>query len=175
MGARDSAMANTVEWLLRGEERIVVAAHNAHVQRWPCTLADPPATPMGMYLSDSLGDDYRVIGTTSGGGRTLNTAELYTGAMFTDLEQAEPGTLDALMAASADGLFAVDLRRLSPADADTVRAARRQRVHGLSVEIDAMEAYDVFVHVPLVTAAEPDPGAAACSPPEVRAALARTA
>ncbi|GAA2367926.1 hypothetical protein GCM10010404_23000 [Nonomuraea africana] len=33
---RDAAIADTVEWILRREDRIVVAAHNGHVQRWPC-------------------------------------------------------------------------------------------------------------------------------------------
>ncbi|MGH7882223.1 MAG: erythromycin esterase family protein, partial [Candidatus Dormibacteraceae bacterium] len=34
---RDATIADTVEWILHREDRIVVAAHNGHIQRWPCT------------------------------------------------------------------------------------------------------------------------------------------
>ena len=35
MFTRDAAIADTVEWIVRREDRIVLAAHNGHLQRWP--------------------------------------------------------------------------------------------------------------------------------------------
>ncbi|HEV8528464.1 MAG TPA: erythromycin esterase family protein [Actinomycetes bacterium] len=167
---RDAAIADTVDWILRREDRIVLAAHNGHIQRWPGTLPGiPPVTPMGMHLADRLGRDYLVIGTTSGTGQTLNTgADFYTGTLFTNLERPQPGSLDAFMAASGDGPFAVDLRRLSSADADAVRAASQQRFGAFYSDLSPLDAYDAIVHLPHVTAAEPDPAALACSPQDVR-------
>jgi erythromycin esterase len=170
---RDAAIADTVEWILGREDRIVLAAHDAHLQRWPATLPGMPAvTPLGMHLADRLGHDYVVIGTTTGTGQTLNTAaDFYTGALFTDLEPPRPGSLDALMAASCDGPFATDLRRLSPADTDAVSAASRQRFGTHYAELSPLDAYDVIVHLPRVTAADPDPAALARSPDDVAEAF----
>jgi len=150
-----------------------VAAHNGHLQRVPGAMPGLAAfTTAGMHLADRLGDDYLVIGTTTGTGRTLNTgADFYAGTLFTDLPAPEAGSLDALMEASSDGPFATDLRRLAAPDAAAVRRASRQRFGPYYVEVDAAAAYDVIVHLPQVTAGDPDPGAIAASPPEVRAAF----
>jgi erythromycin esterase len=67
------------------------------------------------------------IGTTSATGQILNPPGFYTGKLFTELDGTRPGSLDAHMAASHDGPFATDLRRLSPADAATVRTVSQQR------------------------------------------------
>jgi erythromycin esterase len=152
---------------------VVLAAHNGHLQRVPGAMPGlAPFTTAGMHLADRLGDDYLAIGTTTGTGRTLNTgADFYAGTLFTDLPAPEAGSLDALMAASGDGPFATDLRRLAGPDAEAVRRASRQRFGPSYVEVDAAEAYDVIVHLPHVTAADPDPGAIASSPPEVQAAF----
>jgi erythromycin esterase len=170
---REGAIADTVEWILRREDRIVLAAHNAHVQRWPGLPGMAAAAPMGRHLADRLGADYLVIATTTGTGQTLNTTpDFYTGTLFADLRPPAPGSLDALMGASHDGPFATDLRRLSPIDTETVRAASRQRFGAGYAELDAVDAYDVVVHLPHVTAAEPDTAAVASSPADVQAAFA---
>ncbi|WP_026423774.1 erythromycin esterase family protein [Actinokineospora inagensis] len=175
MGSRDAAMADTVEWILGREERIVLAAHNGHIQRWPGTLPGmPPMTPMGMHLAERLGDDYRVIGTTTGTGQTLTTgADFFSGSIFSEQEAPEAGSLDALMAAGHDGPFAVDLRRLSPADTATVGAGTRQRYGSFYADLDPLAAYDVIVHLPHVTGAEPDADALTHSPDDVRKAFSR--
>jgi erythromycin esterase len=129
---------------------------------------------MGMHLADRLGDGYLVIGTTNGTGRTLNTgADFYTGTLFTDLEPPEAASLDALMAASHDGPFATDLRLLSPADAAAVRAVHQQRYGNFYADLSPLDAYDIVVHLPQVTAAEPDADALAHAPREVREPFAR--
>jgi erythromycin esterase len=105
-------------------------------------------------------------------GRTLNTgADFYAGKLFTDLEPPRPGSLDALMAASGDGPFATDLRRLPPADTEAVRAISQQRLGTLYCEVSPLDAYDVIVHLPHVTAAEPDDTALANSPHDVQKAF----
>jgi erythromycin esterase len=172
---RDAAIADTVEWILRREDRIVLAAHNGHVQRWPATLPGmPPATTMGMHLADRLGKDYLVIGTTSGTGQTLNTApDFYTGKLFTEIDSPRPGSLDALMNASHDGPFATDLRRLSPADATAVRAVSRQRYGALYSDLSPLDAFDLVVHLPHVTPADPDRAALAHAPRDVQEAFSQ--
>ncbi|MQA93891.1 MAG: hypothetical protein GEV11_04345 [Streptosporangiales bacterium] len=126
---RDATIADTVEWILRREDRIVLAAHNGHVQRRPVALPGmPAATPMGMALAERLGEDYLVIGATSGTGEQLNVGpDFFDGRLFAPMEAPEAGSLDGLMHASHDGAFAADLRRLTPSDAEAVRAASRQR------------------------------------------------
>ncbi|MFI6743890.1 erythromycin esterase family protein [Nonomuraea sp. NPDC050451] len=170
---RDAEIANTVEWILRRQDRIVLAAHNGHIQRGPAALPGmDPVTPMGMHLADRLGQDYLVIGATSGTGHMLNSdfAAFQAGALFAPMQAPEPGSLDALMHASHDGPFATDLRRLSPADAEAVRGATVQRagVGAYYSPVSALDAYDIVVHLPHVTGADPDEAALACSPQEVR-------
>jgi erythromycin esterase len=44
----DAAMADTVEWILEREDRIVIAAASGHLQRWPYSappiIVDPLTT-----------------------------------------------------------------------------------------------------------------------------------
>ncbi|MFI6298986.1 erythromycin esterase family protein [Nonomuraea sp. NPDC050790] len=175
---RDAEIADTVEEILRRHDRIVVAAHNAHIQRGPAALPGMnPVTPMGMHLAQRLGEDYLVIGTTSGTGHALNSdaAAFMAGEVFAPMPAPEPGSLDALMHASHAGPFAADLRRLPPADAAAVRAAAVQRA-GLGeyyAPVNAAQAYDIVVHVPHVTGADPDEAALACAPQEVRELFSR--
>ncbi|MFI6600648.1 erythromycin esterase family protein [Nonomuraea sp. NPDC050536] len=174
---RDAAMADTLEWILRKEGRIVLGAHNGHVQRTPLAMpGTSPVTMLGAHLADRLGDDYLVIGTTTGTGQILNAnPDFYTGTLFVPTQAPEPGSLDAFMAARHDGLFALDLRRLSPADAEAVRAVTRQRggAGELYVDQNPLEAFDVVIHFPHVTPADPDPGALACASGDVREAFTR--
>ncbi|MDJ1133442.1 erythromycin esterase family protein [Streptomyces iconiensis] len=176
MLSRSAALADTVEWVLRGGDRIVLGAHNLHVQRWPATLTGTsPATTMGMHLADRLGEEYVVIGTTTATGETLNTGpDFYEGRLFTELAaDTRPDSLDAVMAATHDGPFATDLRRLSPADATALRAVSRQRFGAAYSGQSPLDAYDALVHLPHVTAAEPDRAALAHAPRDVREAFAR--
>jgi erythromycin esterase len=172
---RDAAIAGTVEWILRREDRIVLAAHNGHVQRWPVTLPGmAAAATMGMHLADRLGTQYLVIGATSGTGQTLNTApDFYTGKLFTGQEAPQPGSLDAVMAASHDGPFAADLRQLPPADTATIRSVSQQRYGTFYAELSPLDAFDVIVHLPEVTPADPDRAALAHAPLDVQEAFSR--
>jgi erythromycin esterase len=86
--ARDATIADTVEGILRSEDRIVLGAHNGHIQRWRGTMPGiPPSATMGLHLADRLGPDYLAIGTTSGTGKTLSGGpDFFSGRFFTDLE-----------------------------------------------------------------------------------------
>ncbi|WP_211695440.1 erythromycin esterase family protein [Mycobacterium spongiae] len=170
---RDGAMAQSVRWILDRHNRIVVAAHNGHVQRWPVSVSGVAAwTPMGMHLADQLGDDYRVIGTTFGTGRVPTIeAEIDTGKRFTELEAPRVGSLDAVMDASHHGPIAVDLRRLSPADARIIEAVSQQRQGPLYCDTSPLDAFDVVVHVPHVELADPDLRAYGYAPDDVQQAL----
>ncbi|MBF6327246.1 erythromycin esterase family protein [Nocardia transvalensis] len=167
---RDAAMADTVDWILRREDRMVLAAHNGHLQRYPLTMPGiPTATPLGMHLADRLGDDYLVIGATTATGRTLNTGnDFHTGTFFTDLQPPETGSLDALMSATHDGPFAIDLRTLSPEDSAAVGATTRYRMGNWYLDVNPVQAFDIVIHLPSATPAEPDPEAIAEAPQEVQ-------
>lgn len=174
-GIRDTAMADTMELILKREGRVVLAAHNAHVQRTHFGFpGGAVSATLGMRLAELLGDGYLAIGTTSATGDVLNLGpELAQGKIFTDLEPPRPGSLDAVMAASGDSVFATDLRRLSGADAATVRGATAHRISTMYTELDPLAAFDMLVHFPRVTAAEPDRAAIAHSPDEVRDAFGK--
>ncbi len=173
--ARDATIADTVEGILRSEDRIVLGAHNGHVQRWRGTMPGvPPAAPMGLFLADRLGPDYLAIGTTSGSGKVLSEGpEFYAGRFFSDLEPPRPDSLDGVLSASHDGLFATDLRGLSEADAATLRAVTEQRMGSFYSGVNALDAFDVLVHVPTVSPAEPDRDALTYAPREVREMFAK--
>ncbi|NUR69683.1 MAG: erythromycin esterase family protein [Hamadaea sp.] len=174
MYAREAAQADTVEWILRREDRVVLAAHNGHVQRASMVMPGlPPTTSLGLQLADRLGDDYRVIAMTTGVGQTLNTEpDFYAGKLFVEQGPAEPGSLDAVLDARADVAYAVDLRRMSTEEDAVLRGVTRQRFGSFYEELDPLTAYDVIVHLPKVTAAIPDADAVAASPEDVRAAYA---
>ncbi|GGU73250.1 hypothetical protein GCM10010211_43890 [Streptomyces albospinus] len=173
---RDARLADTVGWVLEREDRIVLAAHNGHLQRAPHAMPGMPVMPMaGAHLADRLGSDYLVIGTTTGTGQTLNTApEFYTGTLFAELEEApRPASLDGIMNATHSGPFAADLRRLSAADTTALRTVSEQRYGTYYADQSPLESFDIVVHLPQVTAAEPDPAALSAAPQDVQEPFAR--
>jgi erythromycin esterase len=107
-------------------------------------------------------------------GHRRRVDHLYTGTLFTDLPDVpRPGSLDALMAASHDGPFVTDLRRLSPTDTATVRGVSQLRYGTLYSELSPLDAFDIVVHVSHVTPAEPDPDTLAHAPEEVQQVFGR--
>lgn len=174
VNVRDRVQADTVEWVLEREDRVVLAAHNAHVQRWPSEFPGtlPRMISAGQHLGDRLGSDYLVIGTTQGSGRTLTSGQqFFDGQLFEELPPPGPGTLDGLLDASHDGPFAVDLRRLDPADAELVSGTRLLRSGPYECPVDPITGFDVLIHLPHVTEVTFDPEAIAAAPAEVASAL----
>jgi erythromycin esterase len=163
---RDASMAQTVRWILGREERLVILAHNLHIQRTPYGLswlsedgAASEASSLGHHLDRSLGDDYRVIGTTFGAGEVVgadpDTSSDATGWNVRDvvrrLGPADPDSIDGLLASARDTPGALDLRTLTPADAALIGGSRPMRSLDQYIDVPVTAAYDALVHVPEVT------------------------
>jgi erythromycin esterase len=147
-------MAATVRWWLERldpDARVVLMAHNAHIQRTPVVYGGEfQVLPMGMHLDRQLGDDYVVVGLTSGGGRT---AGLYPAADVgpygfrvedAALQPPEPGSIEAALAAAGVGLGLADLRTARADDA----APDRIRLDSDYLTTPVLQAFDAVVHVP---------------------------
>ncbi|MDR2320462.1 MAG: erythromycin esterase family protein [Microbacterium sp.] len=116
---RDAWMADTVEWILQREPRIVVAAANGHVQRTPFSappFVPDPMTTMGGHLADRLGDDLVVIGTAFGGGEQwLHRPDPadppgHSRPFTAPIARLDPSSLDAAIERSGIGDAFFDLR-----------------------------------------------------------------
>jgi erythromycin esterase len=160
---RDAAMAENVEWILEREDRIVVAAANGHIQRWPFRV--PPYVPnelcvLGQHLAVSLGEQLVVIATTFGGGTLWlhraapGNAPGHTEPFVEDVGRLdEPGSLDALLAEAGMPLFLVDLRKV-PAEgavADRFAATDSILTGPHRQPVDPLVAFDAVVHIDRVT------------------------
>ncbi|MEV1246271.1 erythromycin esterase family protein [Nonomuraea sp. NPDC049750] len=102
--ARDVYMAGSVLWHLERSEpgtRIVLAAHNAHIQKTPVSFnGHLTGLPMGQHLRNSLGDDYLALALTSITGRTADmrpdeNARFGFTIDDTPLQPPEPGSIEA--------------------------------------------------------------------------------
>jgi erythromycin esterase len=164
---RDASMAQTVDWILAREERVIILAHNLHIQRLPYGAswlsesgAASAASSLGQHLTARLGDDYRVIGTSFSEGEVVGTetAAEASGWNVRDvvrrLDPAGPDSVDGLIAAAtagAPGPCVLDLRALTAADAALLSGPRPMRALDQYVEVPVTAAYDALVHVPTVT------------------------
>jgi len=65
-GARDEVMAENIEWHAARGEKVIVIGHNEHWGQTPYRLTRPSLIKSaGMYLTEFLGDDYFVLGSTA--------------------------------------------------------------------------------------------------------------
>lgn len=74
VAARDRGMAETVFWLLDRfgpDTKIIVAAHNSHIQRTPVQTPAFALSAAGHHLASRLGEEYVAVGVTCTGGRTV--------------------------------------------------------------------------------------------------------
>lgn len=154
VAARDRGMAETVFWLLDRlgpDAKIIVAAHNGHIQRTPVLTPAFGLTSAGNHLATRLGDDYVAIAVTCTGGRTVTHRAdpsapggvAITGA---DLTAPEPGSAEAAL----DGRRCVlDLR---PArTAGLTGAPDRIRVLDRYQPAPVVDAFDLLINMPSVT------------------------
>ncbi|MET8796359.1 erythromycin esterase family protein [Nocardia sp. NPDC004568] len=149
--ARDAFMAESVLWHLERsgpEARVVLAAHNAHIQRTPVFFdGNLTGLPMGQYLHDRLGDDYFALALT---GITGNTADMRPDedARFgfaiedTPLPPPEPGSVEAAFADAGLDLGLADLRR---ARAHTSGCPDRIRIQSSYVHTPVVNAFDAVL------------------------------
>lgn len=157
---RDVTMADTVEWILAREERVLVFAANGHIRKTPY-LAPPfvpaPLATVGTHLHARLGTDYTVIGTTFGGGEAWLHRPRPEDPPGHSTPFVEPvGTLrteslDRRFADARHGSFLLDLGSAPP----TVSGVFEQILgthNGPELELaDVRGSYDVMLHVDRVT------------------------
>lgn len=162
--AREIYMAESVRWHLDHAEpgaRIVLAAHNAHVQKTPvCYHGQLTSLPMGQHLDRMLGADYVALGVTSGAGRTAalyndETAPYGFTVRDTALQPPEPGSIEAVFAAAGRGLSLVNLHqapRPRPTGQGHAQALPdRIRMDSKYLHTPVLDAFDGVIHVPTST------------------------
>ncbi|MDQ0709789.1 erythromycin esterase [Arthrobacter woluwensis] len=153
---RDVVMADTVEWILEREPRILVAAANGHIKKTPYTappVVTEPLTMLGEHLADRLGDDYVAIGSTYGGGTAWlhrpgpDDGPGHSTPFVADLGAPFDGSLDQALARPGIGDYFVDLRDTSAAALSALR--RTTGTHnGPGLEpSDAAASFDAVVHL----------------------------
>ncbi|MEE6258827.1 erythromycin esterase family protein [Plantactinospora sonchi] len=154
---RDRGMAETVCWLLDRfgpGTKVVVGAHNSHIQRAPVITPTFSLSAMGHHLASRLGGDYVAIAATSTAGRTVTrraNPDRPGGVEIVgaDLDPAREGSVEAAFAPGS-GLRAVDLRgargRLAGPD--------RIRVMDTYQEVRLLDAYDLVVNIPETSTTE---------------------
>lgn len=149
-GAREVYLADSVRWHLARQPgaRMVLMAHNAHIQRTPAGFPGLPATfPMGQHLAEVFGADYLPIALMSAGGRTAamhpdESAPLGFTVEQVPLPAPAPSSLEALLAPT--GLSLLDLRG-APRGGDE---PDRTRVDSGYLHTPVLDGYDAVIHVP---------------------------
>ena len=154
VATRDRGMAETVFWLLDRfgpDAKIIVAAHNSHIQRTPVHTPAFPLSAAGHHLAARLGPAYVSVGVTCTGGRTVThradpAAPGGVATFGTDLPEPEEGSIEAALPAK---LCAVDLR---PARVAGVGGGPdRLRVIDRYQRAPIVDAFDLMINVPEVT------------------------
>ncbi|NRQ38511.1 erythromycin esterase family protein [Nonomuraea sp. NN258] len=152
---RDVYMAETVLRLAEGGSRVVLAAHNWHIQRTPAADSQGnPLLPTGAHLAAALGDDYRAIGVTSSLGRTTTlgepTPERPHGAWYdAPLPPPAEGSIEA--AFPTDRLWTLaDLRAARP-HIDDAASFQHSRMADYFLDMPVFEAFDAIAHVSRTT------------------------
>ncbi|MFD0559439.1 erythromycin esterase [Stackebrandtia endophytica] len=152
--ARDVYMAQSVLWHLKHfgpGTRIVLAAHNAHIQKTPVSFGGQLTTmPMGLHLRRALGDDYVAIGMTSSTGQTADMipdedAHFGFTVKPTTLEQPEPGSIEAAFV-DAEVEFGITDVAAAPRD-----GADRIHIQSAYLHTPIVEAFDAVLHTPTST------------------------
>ncbi|MFD4947091.1 erythromycin esterase family protein [Streptomyces sp. NPDC058409] len=158
--ARDLYMAESLLWHLNRLEptaRVVLMAHNAHIQRTPIAF-DGLLTglPMGQHLHHALGDSYFALGLTSVTGHTADmrrdeAAPFGFTVHDTPLEPPAPGSIEAAFAETRLGLAVADLRQ---ARAENLSAPDRIRMQGIHQHTPVIDAFDGILSTPASTTTE---------------------
>ncbi|MDF5757009.1 erythromycin esterase family protein [Spongiactinospora sp. TRM90649] len=150
---RDVYMAESVLRLLEEDPgaRVVLAAHNWHIQRTPAAESDDrPLLPAGAHLAAALGDDYRAIGVTASHGRTTTVGEAtpeHPEGTWYDAPLSPPADHSIEAAFPTDALWTLaDLRAARPHihDADTFQ---HSRMADYFLDMPVFAAFDAIAHV----------------------------
>lgn len=148
---RNEVMAENLRWILDREDRIVVGAHNVHLQRSP---SFDGTAPIGSLLAPVLGEDLVVIGTTRGAGIVpdldLEADPVRRFASTAGRFAPPPHSLDAILDTVGLPHHLVDLRRTPPALLAGVTAMSGQTS---LVDLVPHQGFDAVVHVQQITPA----------------------
>lgn len=147
---RNEAMADNLRWILGREQRVLVGAHNVHVQRTP---AFDGTTSIGGLLADELADDLVIIGTTRGYGPVPDIdpdapPEHRFAGIAAEAAPPAAGSLDALLDASGSPLHFLDPSRVPAGAFDSVTGMAAQHT---VVDIDPVRSFDGIVHIGYIT------------------------
>jgi erythromycin esterase len=174
--ARDAYLAGSVRWhldQLGPDARIVLAAHNAHLQTEPISFGGRlTGLPMGYYLRRALGDEYYALGLTGSAGHTaemIRDEQVPFGFTIEDtaLDEPEPGSVEAAFTAAGRRLSFADFRTGTPpgstpacsdpvgstADGSTLDGLLPDRIRLQSgyLHTPVGRAFDGILHVPTTT------------------------
>lgn len=157
---RDAWMADTVEWALEREPRLLIAAANGHIQRTSFSappFVPDPMTTLGGHLSKRLGPDYVAIGTAFGGGSAwlhqprLEDAPGHSHPFVQPLAPADPASADALLARARIGDHFIDLRTATASAAKELDRATGLRNGDVLQPLPVREAFDAIFYLEEVT------------------------
>lgn len=151
---REAFMAENLEWLRaqRPEARIVWWGHNEHVRKTPHHVYSAAGTKSaGAYLAESLGHDYRVIGSTIASG-TFWAMEITADGGSIQMQTIPPFDDFATLLRSANlGTMLVPLAGAPFAGSQTMRIAGANVVSRakpmVTFTIDVKASYDAMVFV----------------------------
>jgi erythromycin esterase len=159
---RDRYMAESVRWHLQHSEpdtRIVLAAHNNHIQKTPVVFDDELTTlPMGQHLEGLLGATYVALAVTSTADRIPEmTLDESAGAGFriaeAHLGHPQPGSIEAAVLEAGIGQGLIDLRRGAEDEVNLVQLDRI-RTQASYMRTPVAEAFDGAIVVPTATIQE---------------------
>ncbi|MFD2765450.1 erythromycin esterase family protein [Micromonospora eburnea] len=163
--ARDVYMAGSVLWHLERLEpgtRIVLAAHNAHIQKTPVSFdGHLTGLPMGQHLHNFLGDDYVALALSSIAGHTADmrpdeNARFGFAIDNNELPPPEPGSIEAAFADAGLGLSIADLRQArtgAAGDIEPFPGPDRIRIQSAYVHTPVLDAFDGILNTPTSTVA----------------------
>ncbi|WP_020496057.1 erythromycin esterase family protein [Sciscionella marina] len=162
-GVRDRYMAESVLWHLDRhldhagpDARILLLAHNFHIQKTPVLHEGFfSALPMGQFLADALGDEYRAIALThtgdsvpemtlgEGGDSGEDSGEIGFSAAPTEIGAPAEGTLEAELCTAGLGaaITLTDLRGLP-------EPIGKLRAQSAVTEAPLPEAFDAVLSTP---------------------------
>ncbi len=154
---RDRYMAESVRWHLEHGgpgTRIVLAAHNNHIQKTPVAYGGVLTTlPMGQQLDRMLGADYVAIAVTSTADHTADmrldeAAPVGFRVVDAPLEAPQPGSVEAAALAADVRLGLADLRQAPREAAEGLDRIRSQSAY---METPVAAAFDAVLVTPTVT------------------------
>lgn len=155
---RDRVMADTLLWHLERlgpDAKVVLMAHNNHIQKTPVEFDGPLAYSMGFYLAEALGEDYKSVAMT------------HTATSVPEIEPDEQEPIgfrvaDAPLSAPSEGSLERALTDaglggdVTVADLRPLRTSRELttiRSQSDDMPIAVADAFDAVVNVPTATAA----------------------